>query len=170
MTARADFDSKITGLRKGADAYLSKPFSKIQLIMTLNNLMGLRKNIQQKLANFQVSSTSENTISVKPELFFLRKVHSIVKENLHEEEFGIQQLCIKIGMSRAQLYRKFKVLTDQSIGNFIRTTRLEKAKYLIQTQGLNVSEAAYDSGFKNLSHFSFIFKEEYGYSPSEITC
>lgn len=169
LTARADFDSKITGLSKGADAYLIKPFSRVQLFMTLNNLMALRKKIQQKLAGFQVSSSSENSISIKPEISFLRKVHGIVEDNLQDEDFGIQQLCTKIGMSRAQLYRKFNALTNQSIGKFMRTIRLEKAKYLMETQGCNVSEAAYDSGFKNLSHFSYIFKEEFGFSPSELT-
>lgn len=131
--------------------------------------MALRKKIQQKLVGFQVPTSSENSISVKPEVSFLRKVHDIVEDNLQDEDFGIEQLCVNIGLSRAQLYRKFNALTNQSIGIFIRTTRLKKAKYLMETQGHNVTEAAYDSGFKNLSHFSYIFKEEFGFSPSELT-
>ena len=99
----------------------------------------------------------------------MRKIHQIVDVNLHDENFGIQQLSREIGMSRAQLYRKFNALTNQSIGKFMRTIRLKKAKYLMETHGHNVTEAAYDSGFKNLSHFSYIFKEEFGFSPSELT-
>ena len=169
LTARADFDSKITGLEKGADAYLAKPFSKIELFAVMKNLMENRKKMQQKLAGFRVSKTPESISSMKPELSFLQKIHEIVGANMQDENFDIQQLCNKIGMSRSQLYRKFKALTNHSLGKFIRRMRLEKAKHLIEVLGLNVSEAAYDSGFKNLSHFSYIFKEEFGYSPSEKT-
>ena len=169
LTARADFNSKITGLSKGADAYLVKPFHQTELFVTLNNLMDLRKKIQHRLANYPNSKSLKNNSFIKPELNFLSKVHAIVETNLHDEEFSIQQLCNEIGMSRAQLYRKFNALTDQSLGKFIRSKRLNKAKFLMEIQGLNVSEAAYDSGFKNLSHFSYIFKEEFGFSPSELT-
>jgi len=169
LTARADFDSKIIGLKKGADAYLAKPFNKIELFAILNNLMGNRKKMQQKLAGFPVSGSPDSLAPIKPELSFLQKIHDIVGANMQDANFDIQQLCNNIGMSRSQLYRKFKALTNQSLGKFIRRMRLDKAKHLMEVQGLNVSEAAYDSGFKNLSHFSYIFKEEFGYSPSEIT-
>lgn len=167
LTARADFDSRITGLEKGADAYLVKPFSKIELFTILSNLMKNRKNMQQKLAGFWNNNSTERIFPMRPELNFLQKIHEIVRINIQNENFDIQQLCNEIGMSRSQLYRKFKALTNQSLGKFIRRIRLENAKHLIEVLNSSVSEAAYDSGFKNLSHFSYIFKEEFGYSPSE---
>ena len=71
-------------------------------------------------------------------------------------------------MSRPQLYRKFTALTNKSIGRYIRSYRLNNAKVILETQGKNVTEAALSSGFKNLSHFSAIFREEFGYSPSKL--
>jgi AraC-like DNA-binding protein len=72
-------------------------------------------------------------------------------------------------MSRTQLYRKFNALTDQTVSKFIRNIRLRKAKDLLVNQNLEVSEAAYRVGFKNLSHFSSAFKAEFGINPSKIT-
>ena len=71
-------------------------------------------------------------------------------------------------MSRPQIYRKFTAVTNMSIGRYIRSYRLYKAKVMLETQVKNVTEAALASGFKNLSHFSTIFREEFGFSPSKL--
>ncbi|MBT8311962.1 MAG: helix-turn-helix transcriptional regulator, partial [Flavobacteriaceae bacterium] len=76
--------------------------------------------------------------------------------------------CEVLGMSRSQLYRKFAALTDMSVYQFIITLRLEKAKELLATTHLNVSEVAYDTGFKNPAHFSRAFSEKFGYAPSQL--
>lgn len=168
LTARADFDSKLAGLEKGAIAYLIKPFNKIELFTVLKNILELRRKTQENLAGFHRNAAQEGYSTQKPELSFLQKVHKIVIDNMHNDDFGIEELCCEMAMSRAQVYRKFKALTSHSIGKFIRTNRLEKARYLMKEKGLNVTEAALDSGFKNLSHFSYVFKEEFGVAPSEL--
>jgi len=71
-------------------------------------------------------------------------------------------------MSRAQLYRKFKSLTDRTVNEYLISFRLHKARELLMTTGLNVSEVAYDTGFKNLSHFSRVFTEMFGKNPREF--
>jgi len=71
-------------------------------------------------------------------------------------------------MSRAQLYRKFKSLTDKTVNDYLRTFRLHKAKELLLTTDRNVSEVAFDVGFKNLSHFSKVFTEEFGKNPRDM--
>ncbi len=71
-------------------------------------------------------------------------------------------------MSRSQLYRKFDALTNLTASKFIRTIRLRRAKEFLQNADLNVTEAAIETGFRNLSHFSAVFKEEFGVSPSEM--
>ena len=70
-------------------------------------------------------------------------------------------------ISRPQLHRKLKALTNKSTSFYIRSFRLHRAKQLLQTTNLNVSEIAFEVGFANLSYFSRVFKEEFGISPLE---
>jgi transcriptional regulator GlxA family with amidase domain len=71
-------------------------------------------------------------------------------------------------MSRSQLYRKFRALTDTTVHHFIRNLRLAKARELLLSTSLNVTEVALEAGFKNLSHFSKVFMETFGASPSQF--
>jgi len=88
--------------------------------------------------------------------------------NIDDDKFGIAELCVSLGISRAQIYRKFKLFTDTTLHDYMRSYRLKKAKELLLTTELNVSEVAYRTGFKNNSHFSRIFSAEFGNTPSEF--
>ncbi|MBT8178594.1 MAG: response regulator [Eudoraea sp.] len=171
LTARSDFDSRMEGLKSGADAYLSKPFNRQELFVRINALIGLRKDLQARYAlladrkNFHEQARNGKHLR---EDAFMEKVQELLMAHLSDEEFGIAQLCEVLGMSRSQLYRKFAALTDMSVYQFIITLRLEKAKELLATTHLNVSEVAYDTGFKNPAHFSRAFSEKFGYAPSQL--
>lgn len=167
LTARGDFPSKLAGLEIGADHYLVKPFSEEELILKMKNLLEARNKMQQKLGMLPSASAQMNT-QYKQEVKFLTGINELLDDHLPEEDFGIKDICLSLGLSRPQLYRKFTALTDKSIGKYIRSYRLHKAKMMMENDGKNVTEAALDAGFKNLSHFSTIFKEEFGYSPSEL--
>jgi transcriptional regulator GlxA family with amidase domain len=86
--------------------------------------------------------------------------------NLDNDQYGIEDLCDALGMSRAQIYRKFKSLIDKTPHDYLRSYRLQKAKQLLLTTNLNVSEVAYRTGFKNISHFSRSFSKVFGKNPS----
>ena len=99
---------------------------------------------------------------------FIRKVREVILQNLDDEDFDILRLSEAISMSRSQLYRKFKTLTNKTIGEYLRSFRLGKAHELLETGRINVSEAAYCTGFRNLSHFSRVFNHEFGVNPSDV--
>ena len=107
------------------------------------------------------------TESHSREYAFLTRVREILEPNLSEEAFGIADLCVSLGMSRSQLYRKFAALTDSSVYHFIRNFRLDKARDLLRSTDLNVAEVAYDTGFKNPSHFSRVYTQQFGIAPSK---
>ena len=95
-------------------------------------------------------------------------LHASFQENLGDEDFGIEQLCDIMAMSRAQLYRKFKALTNRTIIDYLNSFRLHRARQLLEESDLNVTQVAYQVGFKNLSHFSHRFTEEYGINPNTV--
>lgn len=171
LTARADAASRIAGLRRGADAYLAKPFDKEELLVRLEKLV---ERQQRMVAYFAQSHPSENSASlseteteaIRQEDAFIQKVLRIVEENYGDEDFGLPQLCRKIGMSRSQLYRKLNALIGESPSDFIRSYRLNKARTLLETTELNVSEVAWKVGYKNLAHFSKSYQDAFGELPS----
>ncbi len=173
LTAKADAESKIAGLRRGADAYLSKPFDKEELMVRLEKLAELRQRLQAKYAGVSFDKTPENVSSKSTnklsdlEDAFIQKVLGIIEENYSDENFALPQLCQEVGMSRSQLFRKMKAVTNTSPSQFIRNYRLTKAKFLLETTNLNVSEVAWQVGYKDLAHFSKSFLSAFGQLPSD---
>lgn len=166
LTAKADIPSRIMGLEQGADAYVVKPFNQQELLVRINKLLELRRKLYLRYSNGEPSDISDNPILQREDQFF-RKVTENVKKNLHDEDYDVRVLCREMAMSKSQLYRKFKALTNLSAAKYIRKLRMEKARQLLLTSPMNVTEVSYEVGIKTLSTFSEIFKEEFGLSPTE---
>ncbi|NUO02632.1 MAG: helix-turn-helix domain-containing protein [Saprospiraceae bacterium] len=167
LTAKADVASRLSGLERGADAFIAKPFHQTELLVELKKLIGLRKVLQARYSSTEPPPPSTDK-AVQQEDAFMQKVREVLEANVSDEDFGIPQLCKALAMSRAQLYRKFDALTDLPVHQYMRNLRLRKAKTLLETTDLNVTEVALEVGFKNLSHFSRSFSEEFGVSPSSM--
>ncbi len=161
LTARVDDDSKLSGLKKGADAYLPKPFNKEELHIRLRKLLELRLKLQEKYQSLDHENGEEPTIEDE----FIRKIRQEIEGNIDDENFGITELGRAIGMSRAQIHRKVKALTGRSTSIFIRSIRLHKAKAILQNTDLNISQVAYEVGFRDPKYFSRTFAEEFGQLP-----
>ncbi len=167
LTAKADIDSRLKGYETGAEAYLQKPFNKDELFIRLRKLVELRNELRKRYSSFILPAPSgEKPLQLEDS--FMHKLHKAFREYLDDEEFGVEQLCDIMAMSRAQLYRKFSALTDRTLMDYLLSFRLHRAMELLRDSELNVTQVAYQVGFKNLSHFSSRFREEYGFNPSEV--
>ena len=165
LTAKVDIESKLLGLRHGADAYLSKPFNRKELLIRMQKLLELRKRLQQIYQARNPLTPLENASS--PEDEFIQSVRSVILENLDDESFGITQLCRAIRLSRSQVHNKLKAITGESTSIYIRSIRMAKAQeYLLNTE-MNVSEVGYACGFKNPTYFSNVYSKHFGYPPSK---
>ncbi len=171
LTAKADSASKIAGLRRGADAYLPKPFNLKELLVRLEMLLERQKRMAAYFAKKTGTETETETPEPKEayeiEDAFIRKVRQIIEENMADYDFAMPQLCQILSMSRSQLLRKMKALADISPSDFIRLHRLQKAKTMLETSDTTVSEVAYLVGYKDVSHFSRSFREMFGVPPSQ---
>jgi signal transduction histidine kinase/DNA-binding response OmpR family regulator len=167
LTAKADIDSRLAGLERGADAYLSKPVDERELHIQMKNLVELRKRLYERYRSLEKYPETHD-INIKKEDGFMIKVRQSLETNLKDDEFGISQLCRELSVSRAQLYRKFKSVSNRTVADYLKSLRLYKAKELLLATNLNVTEVTYLVGFKNLSHFSREFTYEFGKPPSEF--
>ncbi|HQW96465.1 MAG TPA: helix-turn-helix domain-containing protein, partial [Saprospiraceae bacterium] len=176
LTAKADIQSKLEGLDKGADVYLEKPFHKEELLLRIKKLLELRKNLRQyysrqmgiiENADPKVKQGAETVIDEKAEHEFVKKVREIVEANFSNYDFSVDQLCKIIFMSHSQLHRKLEALTGCSPNKFIRIVRLNRAKELLLNKALSIAAVALDCGYNDPGYFARVFKQEYGNTPQE---
>ena len=169
LTAKNLEEHRAEGYEHGADSYITKPFHSKVLLARIENLLKQRK-LLKKL--FQGSQEAEQEI-VESHLEdrdkqFLKQLHAIIQQNLSDSEFSVEDIGKQIGLSRVQLYRKVKAMTGSSVVDLLRKARLAKAKRLLETRSMSVSEVAYDVGFSAPSYFTKCFKEEYGILPGDV--
>lgn len=166
LTARTTVEDRLEGLSSGADAYLTKPFEKKELLIRLDQLLATRRILQQKyLAELQEDIKSP----VKPESpshHFVHKVRQLVLDHLSDDSFSVNELAACLYLSRSQLHRKIKALTGMSTSNYIRHIRLLKAKELLKSSDETVSEILFKVGFNSPAYFSQAYKKAFGIPPS----
>lgn len=166
LTAKTSIEHRIEGIQAGADSYLPKPFNIDHLKVRINKLIELRRVIKEKYEDKEKSKESGNNIKSFDEKF-LEKLETIVKKQLADTDLSVETISAEIGISRSQLQRKLKQLTNQNPSEYIKTTRLKYAAALLASKKLTISEVTYAAGFSSLSHFSNSFKEYYGMSPTK---
>jgi|GEM_PF-1744108 len=168
LTAKVDIEAKMDGLRSGADAYLAKPFNEQELSIRLQNLLEIRQKLKQRYQNLEFEPVGEEADQLYLEDNFIKKLRTVIESKLEDTEISIPEICKQMGMSRSQLHKKVKALTNSSTTQVIRSIRLHKAKELLQNAELTISEVAYDVGFKDPAYFSRTFSEEFGMSPRDF--
>ncbi len=168
LTAKASFENKLEGLETGADDYLIKPFNTEELKARVKNLIKIRKQIREKFQT-EILLKPANIIVPSGQKVFIERLTKIIEEHIEEETFNVEILCKEIAMSRAQLHRKIKAITNQSTSEFIRTFRLQRAADLIKQNAGNMAEIAYKVGFNSQAYFTKTFQEFYGCTPKEFS-
>lgn len=166
LTAKSDTASKLEGLKLGADAYLEKPFDERELLLQIVNLLEQREVLRKKYQNQEYWENNANSTLNEPNEFVL-KVRKLIEENIDNSQFGILEICRALGISRSHLHRKLKALTDLSSSLFIQKVKLQRAKQLLKSTEMNISEVAYEVGFEDPAYFSRQFSKTFGYPPSE---
>jgi len=171
-TVLSSHSDRLEGLKKGADSYIPKPIDPDHLLIRVNNLIERQLKIREKfkLVDSDEGGNDQGTekpleIEVNP---LIEKAREIVLKNIDNSEYSIDDFCLEIGLSRMQLYRKFKAITGLSANSFIRKVRLHKAAELIKTGNYSIKEVTYDVGFTDLKYFRKCFYDEFGVNPSEF--
>jgi signal transduction histidine kinase/DNA-binding response OmpR family regulator len=168
LTARAGMDNKIEGLESGADDYLTKPFHANELLARVKNLVEQRKKLRELFGKKDVSLDPEKVTATPMDQKFLEQMLELLEKKHPDPEYSVSQMQTDLAMSKTQLHRKIKALTNETPGELLKNFRLKRAAQLLSKKVDTVTQIAYRTGFKNPSYFAKCFKEMYGLSPSSF--
>jgi ligand-binding sensor domain-containing protein/DNA-binding response OmpR family regulator len=167
VTAKNDMQSKIHGLETGADAYVEKPFSMNHLITQLTTILNNRKREKEAFIRKPFLSVRHMGMN-KADEEFIRKIIAVIEENITDPDFSVERLAENVFMSRSNLHRKIKALTELTSLDFIRLIRLKKAAELIQSGKYRIGEICYLVGINSSSYFIKVFRKQFGMTPKEF--
>lgn len=165
LTACSLDEQRIQGFECGADSYISKPFNSKLLLVRLHNLIDNHKRLKQFFGD--KTTLSKESVS-EVDKSFVDRFRGLIEENLTDSELSVEELGSKMGLSRVQLYRKIKALTNYSPNELVRIARLKKAASLLASSEKTISEITYEVGFTSPSYFTKCYKEYFGESPTDF--
>ncbi len=167
LTAKNDLDSKVEGLKLGADAYIEKPFSFKYLVAQITSIIDNRIRDRESFSKKPFISTNSFGIS-KADQTLINKIIETIEENITNPNFGVELLAEKACMSRSSLHRKIKAVSGTSPTDFIRLIRLKKSTELITEGSYRIGEVCYLVGINSPSYFIKLFQKQYGITPKEF--
>ena len=159
--------SKIDGLKSGADAYVDKPFSVEYLKVAIANLLRNREKLHAAFAHSPFVQT--NTMAMtKADETFLKTLNDVTMNNMQNPDFSLDDMAGLLNMSRSSLNRKIKGLLDMTPNDYIRLERLKKAAQLLKEGECKVNEICYMVGFNTPSYFTKCFQKQFGILPKDF--
>lgn len=165
-TAKVSEDSRIEGLKQGADAYIIKPFTGDHLRAQITNIFQGRDSMRTTISR-EIISTPQRVEVLSAQDKLLAKVAALLEKNIADPDYDVGVLSADLHISRVHLYRQLKTIFGQSPSDFIRDFRLARAASLLEQDKLDVSEVTYMVGFSSPKYFTVCFKKKYGVTPQE---
>lgn len=165
LTACSLDEQRIQGYAGGADSYISKPFSSQLLLTRIRNLIESRQRMKQFFGDRQTLAKEDICDMDKD---FVERFKSLIEVKMGDSELNVEDLGKEMGLSRVQLYRKIKSLTNYAPNELLRMARLKKAASLLASSDMTIAEVGYEVGFTSPSYFAKCYKEQFGESPTEF--
>lgn len=169
LTAKNNDEAKTSAISLGANAYITKPFSKDYLVARIEQLLRERKLFQERLWKHDQDEPSIDyeQFLVQKDVQLLEKIHQVIEENLDNSDFNIDIIAANIGLSRSSFFKKLKSLTGLAPVDLVKEIRLNKSIEMIKNTDKSISEIAFAVGFKDVGYFGKCFRKKYNQSPRE---
>lgn len=167
VTAKTTTDDLITGLEKGADAYITKPFDPDYLMAMIRTQLANRDRLRGILSMSTNTEKAQDVGLNEQDKAFMDELYALIEKEIMNDELNINAITEKLFISRSKLYYKIKALTGDTPKEFFRKYKLNRAAELLKDGKHNVSEVSYLTGFSSLTVFSRNFKAHFGMTPTE---
>lgn len=164
LTAKDDSDTKITALEAGADAYIEKPFSPVQMLASVEGILSVRRRVMEKYK----SNPETGFDGIREEdAEWLKAIDDVVTENLDSEDLGVNLLSMRLSTGRTAFQKRLKALTGMTASEYIKVFRLKKAAAMIRDGRYRIGEISYMVGFSDQSYFTKCFTNQFGVLPKD---
>ncbi|MFT4061939.1 MAG: substrate-binding domain-containing protein [Edaphocola sp.] len=167
LSARSNEAQQIESIRSMADVYLMKPVSPTILEEMAKNLLSTREKLKTHYSG-NMPTTLKTDTNNKEDRQFASEFATFIEQNYENEQLNVDEICKALRVSKVQLYRKTKSLLNISVNEYLIDTRLKKAKYLLASTKLTISEIAFKVGFSTPAYFSTCFKSKFKTTPKEF--
>ena len=169
LTAKSTVEDQIKSLDVGAEAFLTKPFNPEHLLALVRTTISNRRRVMALLSSSTTTPPKEEqkTVLGERDRVFIGKVYECMESSLKEGELNIDNIVAQLGISRTKLFYKIKSLTGQTPNDFFNTYRLNYAAKLLRMNKYKVSAIAEAVGFNSSSHFTTLFKKQFGVLPRQ---
>ena len=168
LTAKCSDQDRMEGLRCGVEAYIRKPFQSEELLISIENIFENRRILKEKYMSAITRSNYENKLDNDANLKFLQNVTNIIHSEISSTEMNSAFLADKMSMSISQLSRKINGITGYSTISYVLHIKLNKAKKMLSSSEISITDVSDACGFYDASYFSRVFKKEFGISPSHF--
>ena len=168
VTAKVTAENQVEGLNVGADAYVTKPFEPAVLSALIQSQLKNRDRVRKLLTKATTTEDEgvDNALS-EQDKHFMEELYKLMEEELSNSELDVTRITKMLYISRTKLYYKIKGLTGETPSSFFRTYKLNRAAELLKGGKHTVAEIADMTGFSTQSHFSVVFKKQFGVTPTE---
>lgn len=169
LAFKTDLQEEIDTYDIGSEFFIPKPFHPKHLTAVVHRILDNRALLKDYYTS-SISATDlyDGDVMDTADKEFLMQLTSLIEQNITDENMSPSWLCEKVLVSKMQLYRRLKELTQQTPSEFIRSVKISHAVHLLKTTTLTVQEIMYSSGFNNKSYFYREFSEKYHMSPAEF--
>ena len=177
VSAKVAEQDRLKGFSVGADAYLTKPFSREELRVRISTLIDQRHRLQKKFSNDLALSGDSGTAQKQPAMEapalseldrrFLDKVADAVYLMMGSgKDMDVYAIAAKLAMSYSQFNRKLSALTGSTPAQYIQRIKIRKAQRMLTAHPeLSFAEVAERCGFSDYSNFVRAFKNITGTTP-----
>lgn len=168
VSAKQEVEEQIEGINAGAELYVTKPFNVDYLKTAIKQLISRKETLKDyfssPLSAFELSS---GKLTHKEHKKLIKNILDIINKNIRSKDLSADFIAAKMNMSSRNLYRKVKEVSDTSIADMIRDSRLYIAEDMLVKSRLTIDEIIFKSGFANRVSFFKAFSKKYGCTPKE---
>jgi signal transduction histidine kinase/ligand-binding sensor domain-containing protein/AraC-like DNA-binding protein len=167
LTAQAAQHEKLSGLARGADDYIVKPFDMLELEARVGNLIASRKKLRERFSGLNADIKAIDAAASSADRTFVERLKASVEAGMSDPDFGVGELAKAVFLDRSHLFRRTKELLDETPSDLLRRVRLERAAVLLRESEGTIAEIAYACGFNSVSQFCRSFRAANNSTPSE---
>ena len=168
LTSSLQITEKEECMKQGADLCITFPFNMDYLHAALEKMLNKRESMAEYYKSpISTYVMNEGKIIHRDDKEFMNRIFKIIDENLASPELSATMIAEKMGLGARVMYRRLAEITDKTLHQMIKESRIDMATKLLYSSKLTIDEIMYRVGYDNRSTFYRNFKEAKGMTPKE---